>query len=291
MQKTNHTKRSKWDKSGPDKYEEEIVKWREMSYAHAFARLDYDDVANIPQWALSCLNNHRSGIRGHALQQLANGTTGDTKWDAMQQYLVRTGELHNNGRSCYSFYKYMLCLLAATNLTQLYTVRMTWGKTVVEWIGCSDQSSSDLSSAQVTLRTLCYLNDRYALDALSPPSYAGLLWCTGWTDKPNGNGDWRIPLKPASRYKMSAEQFRLAEQKLLSNVQTGVVEGGSAVTTSSGIKRQPSLLDMMRAQPNTSSSDTIQTQTKPKANNSGAKRKRSVLDLMKSHASGKSSDT
>ena len=165
---------------------------------------------------------------------------------------------------------------------------MTWGKTVVEWIGCRDRdhSSPDLSPAQVTLRTLCYLNDRYALDALSPPSYAGLLWCTGWTDKPNGNGDWRIPLKPASRYKMSVEQFRLAEQKLLSNVPTGVVGGGSAVTTSSGIKRQPSLLDMMRAQPNKSSSDTTQTQTKPKANNSGAKRKRSVLDLMKSHASG-----
>ena len=221
--KTDSTKRSKWGKSGPDKFEEEIVKWREMSYAHAFARLDYDDVANIPE---------------------------------------------------------------------LYAVRMTWGKTVVEWIGCSDQSSSDLSPAQVTLRTLCYLNDRYALDALSPPSYAGLLWCMGWSDKPNGNADWRISQKQASRYKMSAEQFRLAEQKLLSNVPTGVVGGGSAVTTSSGIKRQPSLLDMMRAQPNTSSSDTTQTQTKPKSNNSGAKRKRSVLDLMKSHASStKSSDT
>ena len=96
--KTDSTKRSKWGKSGPDKYEEEIVKWREMSYAHAFARLDYDDVANIP---------HRP-TGGHSLQQLANGTTGDTKWDAMQQYLFRTGELHNNGRSCYSFYKYAM---------------------------------------------------------------------------------------------------------------------------------------------------------------------------------------
>ena len=85
---------------------------------------------------------------------------------------------------------------------------------------------------------------------------------------------------------MSAEQFRLAEQKLLSNVPTRVVGGGSSAAASSGIKRQPSLLDMMRAQPNKSSSDTTQTQTKPKANNSGAKRKRSVLDLMKSHASG-----
>ena len=124
--KIDSTKRSKWGKSGPDKFEEEIVKWREMSYVHAFARLDYDDVANIPE---------------------------------------------------------------------LYAVRMTWGKTVVEWIGCRDHSSPDLSPAQVTLRTLCHLNDRYALDALSPPSYAGLLWCMGWSDKPNGNADWRISQK------------------------------------------------------------------------------------------------
>ena len=121
--KTDSTKRSKWGKSGPDKYEEEIVKWREMSYAHAFARADYDDVGSLPNWALSCLNNHRSGRGGHTLQQLTNGTTGDTKWDAMQQYLVRTGELHNNGKSCNSFLQTCLCLLAATNLTQLYTMQ------------------------------------------------------------------------------------------------------------------------------------------------------------------------
>ncbi|KAL7531019.1 hypothetical protein ACHAXR_007089, partial [Thalassiosira sp. AJA248-18] len=142
-------KSNRWDKSGADKFEEEIVKFREMSYAHAFSRTDYDDVSSLPRWSITCFNEHSNRSR-YSLEQLANGATEDSKWNAMQQYLVRTGELHNN-------------------------VRMTWGKTAVEWVG----------SAHLTLSTLCYLNDRYALDGLSPPSYAGLLWCMGWTEKPS----------------------------------------------------------------------------------------------------------
>ena len=266
------TTKSKWDKSGADKYEEEIVKWREMSYAHAFSRSgDYDNVSSLPHWSVTCLNNHQSGRRGHTLQQLANGRTGDTKWDAMQRYLVRTGELHNN-------------------------VRMTWGKTVVEWVGCSDRQSTDTSAAQVTLQTLCYLNDRYALDALSPPSYAGLLWCMGWTDKPSVNSGWTIALKPAQRYRMTAQDFQLAEEKLLT---TSIPRGvGNSAAASSGIKRQPSLLDMIRMQPNKSasvaSSTTADSQTQGKStvisNNkgSGVKRKRSVLDMLQTaHSSDK----
>ncbi len=220
--------KSRWDnknKSGADKFEEEIVKWREMSYAHAFARDDYDDVGSLPSWSVSCLNNF--GNRGrYTIQQLASGTTGDAKWDAMQQYLVRTGELHNN-------------------------VRMTWGKTVVEWIGCSSTSSTS-SSAQLTLQTLCYLNDRYALDGLSPPSYAGLLWCMGWTDKPNGSSnEWTIAKKPAHRYRMNPEDFRGAEVKLLTSKSVVSGNGAGGIT---GIKRQRSVLDMMKMQSSSSTS-------------------------------------
>ena len=265
--KTNNGQaaKSKWDKSGADKYEEEIVKWREMSYAHAFSRTDYDNTGSLPHWSVTCLNNHPNGRGGHTLQQLANGTTGDIKWDSMQQYLVRTGELHNN-------------------------VRMTWGKTVVEWVGCSDQVSTNddtSSAAQVTLRTLCFLNDRFALDGLSPPSYAGLLWCMGWTDKPSSsdNSGWKIALKPAHRYRMTAEEFRLAEQKLLTlSVPRGVSTSTIAV---SGVKRQPSLLDMMKVQSKKSTvnpSSPAERQTRTKYNGSesgsGSKRKISVLDML-----------
>lgn len=224
---------SKWNKSGADKMEEEIVKWREFSYAHAFAREDYDDVGSLPPWSVTCLNNYPNRRKGYTLEQLANGTTGDAKWNAMQQYLVRTGELHNN-------------------------VRMTWGKTVAEWVGSSsilspsalNDNMCSISPAQLTLRTLCYLNDRYALDGLSPPSYAGLLWCMGWTEKPtSGSSEWTIPKKPAHRYKMNPEEFRMAEQKLLSTSQS-IQYRGASVSGSSGAsgKSHRSVLDMMKMQ-------------------------------------------
>jgi len=233
---------NRWNKSGADKFEEEIVKWREMSYAHAFSRDDCDGVGCVPLWSVAFLNKMNKSRC--SIESLANGTTKDAKWNAMQQYLVRSGELHNN-------------------------VRMTWGKTVVEWGGCSvppctanDGDMMHPNPAQITLRTLCYLNDRYALDGLSPPSYAGLLWCMGWTDKPSGNGG--IGMKPASRYKMTPEQFRMAESKLLADtqllVQHGGPNGGRSVALG-GMKRPRSVLDMMKMQSSSSESKTTTSKT------------------------------
>ena len=305
-------KGSRWgnrNKSGADKFEEEIVKWREMSYAHAFSRLDYDDIGSLPRWSVSCLNGHSNRSR-YTIEQLANGTTGNEKWDAMQQYLVRTGELHNN-------------------------VRMTWGKTAVEWVGCTNSTNpangACSTSAHVTSRTLCYLNDRYALDGLSPPSYAGLLWCMGWTEKPNSGNEWSIPTKPAYRYKMNAEEFQAAEQKLLASWsdQSANHDGGSSGNADGigrGMKRQRSVLDMMKMQKsskaqranataavaaansrvqivtdnqtttsNADASNQMPASKEIKLNESGSnfttgaaggmKRKRSVLDMMKMQSS------
>ena len=87
---------------------------------------------------------------------------------------------------------------------------------------------------------------------------------------------------------MTAEEFRLAEQKLLTlSVPRGVSTSTIAV---SGIKRQPSLLDMMKMQSNkstmnaASSTSERQTQTKYTVSNNnggGLKRKISVLDMLK----------
>jgi len=98
----------------------------------------------------------------------------------MQDYLRETGELHNNAR-------------------------MTWGKTVVHW-----QKGLDLSEM---LRHMAYINDRYALDGLSPPSYAGLLWCLGWCDKPRSGGD--ISEKPSWQYRVGPDGFQEAQRRLL----------------------------------------------------------------------------
>jgi deoxyribodipyrimidine photolyase len=169
--------------AGANKFQDEIVKWREMSYAHAFSASDYyNQEASVPQWARRYLDQCRAanGQSTYPIKQLDEGRTGCDTWNAMQRYLVRTGELHNNAR-------------------------MTWGKTLVHW-----------QKGQLTvdhmLQQLCYLNDRYALDGLSPPSYAGLLWCVGWCDKPK---DGILSNKPSSRYRVGRQGFEEAEQMLL----------------------------------------------------------------------------
>lgn len=176
--------------AGADKFEEEIVKWREMSYAHAFSRMDYNDISTIPKWAILWIDTKEKDIdENFSISNLDNGESPNEKWNAMQKYLIRTGELHNN-------------------------VRMTWGKTVVEWL-----SSQPLRSS-VVIQVLNYLNDRYALDGLSPPSYAGINWCLGWCDKQDRNGG--ITTKPASRYnKMTISDFEDAEQSLLHSPKAG----------------------------------------------------------------------
>ncbi|GFH59792.1 hypothetical protein CTEN210_16268 [Chaetoceros tenuissimus] len=201
--------------AGADKFEEEIVKWREMSYAHAFSRSDYDGVAVVPQWARKWLeeqNVAKSSNNYHSLEALESSRTDDDKWDAMQRYLVSTGELHNN-------------------------VRMTWGKQIVHWLA----KAHDVDTTEKTLQTLVYLNDRFALDGLSPPSYAGLLWCLGWCDKPDKSG--RISSKPASRYKIDAESFEQAENVLLDGAENSKGSQQTSILSSfqkQGTKRKDS---------------------------------------------------
>ena len=185
--------------SGSDKFEEEIVKWREMSYAHAFSRGDYADIGSVPQWATRWISQSTSMPTSASngtfdVKRLETGMTGDEMWDAMQRYLVNTGELHNN-------------------------CRMTWGKQLVHWGATSNHGHANPTSE--ILQMLCYLNDRFALDGLSPPSYAGLLWCIGWCDKPGSNGG--VSKKPASRYKIGAASFQQAESILMQDTKVGIV--------------------------------------------------------------------
>jgi hypothetical protein len=238
-------------KSSIDKFLQEIIKFREISYAHAFCRNDYDGVGSLPQWSVQTLNEqHVNTMHNITLKELESGSTNDAKWNAMQRYLVRTGELHNN-------------------------VRMTWGKTVVNWAS-SLECESSLQRSDMVLKTLCYLNDRFALDGLSPPSYAGILWCMGWTDKPTNVGECRIPIKHAYQYRMNPEDFLEAERLLLS------------CTSSEGtnIKRQGSVLDMMKMQPRISSGATKELSASA---NKGMKRNGSIESFFSKNAKKKTS--
>ena len=206
--------------SGADKFEEEIVKWREHSYAHAFSRGDYFDIGSAPQWAIRwiqsvCSSNAHKYIQNDYfdMKTLETGTTGDEKWDAMQQYLVSTGELHNN-------------------------CRMTWGKQIVHW-GVST-NHVDADPTREIMQMLGYLNDRFALDGLSPPSYSGLLWCIGWGDKPDSKGG--ISKKPASRYKIAAASFQQAASILMNGANDGK---GSALGSG---RKQTSIIASLQSQ-------------------------------------------
>jgi len=191
-----------------DKFEEEIIKWREFSYAHAFANPDtYDHSSTVPPWAHRYLEGqlrrqeHEGKREISQLQLLEGGHSSSDTWNAMQQYLETTGELHNNAR-------------------------MTWGKTVVHWL----KGHHDVADI---LKVMCYLNDRYALDGLSPPSYAGILWCLGWGDKPAGagnrggygggagGGEGGISEKKASRYRCGPDGFEVAQKALSATVDAG----------------------------------------------------------------------
>ena len=54
---------------------------------------------SMPNWAQATLRKHgKDGRDVKGRQQLEEGATGDEFWDAAQQQLRNTGELHNNVR-------------------------------------------------------------------------------------------------------------------------------------------------------------------------------------------------
>jgi hypothetical protein len=177
---------------GASKFEDEVVKWREIGYVHTFASPEYNLPSVVPVWAAKWIKTQQDNSgASYSLEALETGSTRDDKWNAMQQYLVETGELHNNAR-------------------------MTWGKSMVHW------QKHDFNLAEI-LHQMVYVNDRYALDGLSPPSYAGLLWCFGWCDKPSNASKGAISEKAASRYRTGSSGFLQANHALLTGVSTSAI--------------------------------------------------------------------
>jgi deoxyribodipyrimidine photolyase len=203
------------DRNATQKFLDEIVKWREIGYVHCFAfPHSYAKPGVLPSWSRihlerSCATSYRSDSSGSVdtRRRLLEGRFGDEVWDAMQTYLIETGELHNNAR-------------------------MTWGKAMVHWLKVS-------VAAEDLLIFLCHINDRYALDGLAPPSYAGLLWCLGWCDKPGPSGS--ITTKPTSRYRTGPDGFQVAQETLLSAAPTTRDRG--AVKSSPAAKRSMAMQD------------------------------------------------
>lgn len=137
--------------SGADKYLDELLIWRELSWGYCFYKPNHDQVTAIPQWAMQTLQEHEADAREvlHDWETLARASTGNELWDAAQQSLLVHGELHNN-------------------------LRMTWGKALLQWT----------PNAMIALHQIIDLNHRYALDGRDPSSYGGILWCLGQFDRP-----------------------------------------------------------------------------------------------------------
>ena len=135
---------------GAEKYLDELLIWRELSYAFCYYRKELESDASLPAWAVETLSKHRTDPKTVlSWESLARGRTGSRLWDAAQRSLIKHGELHNN-------------------------VRMTWGKAILEWSNGHAQA----------LERLIDLNHRFALDGRDPASYGGLLWCLGQFDRP-----------------------------------------------------------------------------------------------------------
>lgn len=137
--------------AGAEAFLDELVTWRELGYAFAWHRADYDRWESLPDWARATLDAHRSDKRAHVydLDAFAAARTHDPLWNAAQTQLVREGRIHN----------YM---------------RMLWGKKIVEWS----------PTPEAALEVMIELNNRFALDGRNPNSYSGIFWVLGRFDRP-----------------------------------------------------------------------------------------------------------
>lgn len=136
-----------------DAFVEQLVVRRELSYNYVYYAGDRIKslAETLPNWAYESLMAHRDDPRPviYDLQTLENANTYDTYWNAAQLEMVLTGHMHN-------------------------TMRMYWGKKVIEWT----------ESPEAAFQILTYLNDKYELDGRDPNGYAGIAWCFGKHDRP-----------------------------------------------------------------------------------------------------------
>jgi photolyase PhrII len=130
---------------------DEMITWRELSLNFCLHNADHASLNALPSWVHRSMAEHEGDPRDtiYSREQLAKAATGEPLWNAGQNELLATGQMHN-------------------------AVRMLWGKSVLLW---TDRYADALSH-------LVWLNDRYALDGRDPNSYSNILWCFGKFDRP-----------------------------------------------------------------------------------------------------------
>ena len=146
-----------------DKFQDEALVWRELSYNFVHHDPRHRTVDAIPGWARAELAKGESDPRPvlYSDEELELGRTGDALWNAAQRAYLVDGWMHN-------------------------TLRMLWGKAVLQWT----------PDAAACLRILEHLNNKYSLDGRDPASYAGIHWIFGKFDRPF----YRRPIYGTVRY-------------------------------------------------------------------------------------------
>ncbi|MGE0746075.1 MAG: deoxyribodipyrimidine photo-lyase [Rhodospirillales bacterium] len=134
-----------------EKFLDELVVRRELAANFVAHTEAYDRYAGVPAWARATLAAHRGDKRSHLYDRetLAAAQTHDPYWNAAMREMTHTGFMHN-------------------------TMRMYWGKKVIEWSG----------DPETAFATLLSLNNRYFLDGRDANSYANVAWCFGLHDRP-----------------------------------------------------------------------------------------------------------
>jgi deoxyribodipyrimidine photo-lyase len=134
-----------------DEFLEELIVRRELAFNFARFSDNVESLENLPHWALATLKKHARDKRDpvYSPDQFERALTHDPLWNAAQKELLLHGKIHG-------YY------------------RMYWGKKIIEWSKTPEEA----------LRTMIYLNDRYALDGRDPNGYANILWCFGLHDRP-----------------------------------------------------------------------------------------------------------
>lgn len=130
---------------------EELIVRRELSMNFVFYNQRYDSIESLPDWAKGTLEKHRKDSRSalYTREDLEYGNTHDPYWNAAQEELRVTGEMHG----------YM---------------RMYWGKKLLEWA----------EDPETAYQTALVFNNKYALDGRDPNGFAGVAWCFGKHDRP-----------------------------------------------------------------------------------------------------------
>ena len=163
---------------GLDKFLEQLLVRRALSFNFARARADHADYGALPAWARATLEKHVTDRRyaDLSITELEECRSPDALWNATM------GELRERG------------------VVQSYA-RMLWGKLPLLW----------MRRPELAHAAMMQLNDKWALDGRDPNGYANVSWCFGLHDRPwperDVFGNVRTMTSASARRKLDFEGY------------------------------------------------------------------------------------